>query len=43
MPFDQRSLTHQEEWFPGGKGISKNPNYLKNGKKLSKMQTLKKV
>ena len=32
MPFDQRSLIHQETWFPGGPRRPKNPFFLKNGK-----------
>ena len=32
MPFDQRSLIYQEEWFPGGPSIPKNMIFLKNGK-----------
>ena len=34
MTFDQRSRIHRETWFPGGPRIPKNPNCLKNGKKI---------
>ena len=40
-PFDQRSLVHQEAWFPGGPRIPQNPIFLKKRKKSSKTQILK--
>ena len=39
-PFNQRSLIHQEAWFPGGPRIPKNPIFFKR-KKSSKTQKLK--
>ena len=42
-PFNQRSLIHREAWFPSEPRIPKNPIFLKNGKKSSKMQKLKNV
>ena len=42
MPLDQRSLIHHEAQFPGEPRIPQNPNCLKNRKKSSKTQKLKK-
>ena len=42
MPFDQRSLIHQEAWFPGGPRMPQNPFFF-NRKKSSKTQKLKNV
>ena len=43
MPFDQSSLIHRQQWFPGGPKIPKNLNCLKKRKKSSKTQKLKNV
>ena len=43
-PFDQRSLIHQEAWFPPcfvGQRLPQNPIFLNNRKKSSKTQKLK--
>ena len=44
IPFDQRSLIHQEAWFPPcfvGPRIPQNLFFLKNGKKSTKTQKFK--
>ena len=41
MPFDQRSLIHQEVWFPDGPKIPKNRNCLKNRKIIQNAKTQK--
>jgi hypothetical protein len=40
-PFDQRSLIHQEAWFPGGTRIPKNPIILKKEKIFQNSKTQK--
>ena len=42
-PFNQRSLIHQEAWFPGGARIPQNPNCVKNRKNHQKRKKIKNV
>ena len=42
-PFDQRSLIHQEAWFPDGPRIPENPIFLKTEKIIQNAKTQKRL